>query len=371
MIHIHTDELDEKKRKETDKRQPNKSEQLRCSENNLSDNFLADVAALLTVPLLSEPIDPNQEILDVFLSQCPWCGLNSNHLLIAKGILRKDEYKCASCSQRTSKCVQFSFCGKATKSNFLWDDSICCSCEEKIQEVGNGDLSFGKFVQNLQYHSKASKCDANGDEELIVSDSSVRCDVFSVPHTDSMGVTNESFEKSKSNEMESGTESNLIDDLDLLGIFCASKTLNPDELNPDGDNVHFQPENKSFSSDDKQSAMSKILIREASNSNLQSDLQRSSMGNQSVTEPSLHEYDESWQAVREVVLNWPGPERADVDRYRELCSHKAWVRRWVVSCGGDEAWAVRRILAHLKWRQEYRLDTIMDEVPSSFHHSIL
>jgi hypothetical protein len=41
---------------------------------------------------------------------------------------------------------------------------------------------------------------------------------------------------------------------------------------------------------------------------------------------------------------------------------RAWLQRWVVSCQGDADWAARRIFAHLRWRQEYHVDNIMQEV---------
>ncbi len=71
---------------------------------------------------------------------------------------------------------------------------------------------------------------------------------------------------------------------------------------------------------------------------------------------------ESWKVVRDAVLCWPGPERADVARFEELCAHGAFARRWLAASGGDEARAVQRILAHLRWRREYAVDSIEDEV---------
>jgi hypothetical protein len=37
----------------------------------------------------------------------------------------------------------------------------------------------------------------------------------------------------------------------------------------------------------------------------------------------LHEENlEPWAVLRDTILHWPGPERKDVDRYRDLCSHR-------------------------------------------------
>jgi hypothetical protein len=70
-----------------------------------------------------------------------------------------------------------------------------------------------------------------------------------------------------------------------------------------------------------------------------------------------------WIAVRDALLHWPvAEERAEAECRRDLVSHRVWVRRWLLQYPGDGALAARKILAHLRWRREYRLDTIMDEV---------
>jgi hypothetical protein len=67
--------------------------------------------------------------------------------------------------------------------------------------------------------------------------------------------------------------------------------------------------------------------------------------------------------VRDALLHWPvAEERAEAECRRDLVSHRVWVRRWLLQYPGDGALAARKILAHLRWRREYRLDTIMDEV---------
>ena len=70
---------------------------------------------------------------------------------------------------------------------------------------------------------------------------------------------------------------------------------------------------------------------------------------------------EPWQFMREALLSWPGPERDNVDKYRAMVCHQVWLQRWLTACGGDVVWAMKRILTHLEWRQEYRVDSIMDE----------
>jgi hypothetical protein len=51
----------------------------------------------------------------------------------------------------------------------------------------------------------------------------------------------------------------------------------------------------------------------------------------------------------------------NVDKYRAMVCRRAWLMRWVVGSANDLLRAFRRILVHLRWRQEYGLDTIMDE----------
>jgi hypothetical protein len=279
-------------------------------ENN-PDDFFSDFAALLSAPLQLDSQE-SQSFESSFFALCPGCGLESTHALVSKGFLRKDEYSCITCSQRTSKCIQFSICRGVTKSNFLWDDAHCESCEKKIQMVGNGETTFGIFVQNFK------------EQSAIVE-----------------GKENEPDTSVRNSELHALTDS---------GSDVGVKLKNDIEPSSNTVSDHAEPDLLASSSEIEQTISPQTL------NSSPNDNSNSNIGVLPI------ESDEPWIAVRDVVLNWPGPERADVDLYRHLCAHKAWVNRWVVSCSGDEAWAVRRILAHLKWRQQYGLDTIMDEV---------
>ena len=65
---------------------------------------------------------------------------------------------------------------------------------------------------------------------------------------------------------------------------------------------------------------------------------------------------EPWLYIREALLSWPGQERANIDKYRGMLCHEAWIKRWLFACGGDVVWAMQRVLTHLAWRQEYNVD---------------
>jgi hypothetical protein len=49
---------------------------------------------------------------------------------------------------------------------------------------------------------------------------------------------------------------------------------------------------------------------------------------------------EAWQYMREALLAWPGPERANIDKYRAMICHEAWLKRWIKACGGDMIWVL-------------------------------
>ena len=295
-----------------------------------ADNLFSDIASLLSVPLKQDRVDGADE--SSMFAVCPWCGLESTHVLVSKGFLRKDEFSCITCSQRTSQCEQHTVCQGVTKSSFFWDDALCSNCEEQIQKVSKGEISLGAFLRNFQEQSIVTELQSDGD-------------MSQVPFSPAQGNEAEPVEMPVGSDPHVGAPECRSKHSVVLFDNCEAAGKNALGLSSDREKV--------LSTDQDLTNQTGSMTNQTGSPS--SPLASSILG-EGASEP------EPWMTVRDVILNWPGPEREDVHRYRELCSHKAWVRRWIKSCAGDEAWAVRRIFAHLKWRQQYGLDTIMDEV---------
>jgi hypothetical protein len=327
-----------------------------------SDNFLAEVAALLTVPFQLDNLDTNsstESAVHNFFAACPWCGMESSHIFVSKGFLRKDEFMCVTCNMRTSKCVKHALCKSATKSTFIWDDSLCIICDEEIQKIGSGEISLGAFIQSFQDAETSKHVEGGG---IIESNSVLACQA-----TQSNGCA-ESF-RSPSAFLESGeaAASEQASHTNRCDSLCAADASQPASTpdappplapNPEQEAGHpctsdaaapppaaapthahaaqgHAAAEGGASRPPCAAAAAPACATQLAASDTRFDRSRGGAAAAAAGE------EEPWATVRDVVLNWPGPERADVDAYRELCAHKAWVRRWVVSCAGDEAWAVR------------------------------
>ena len=75
---------------------------------------------------------------------------------------------------------------------------------------------------------------------------------------------------------------------------------------------------------------------------------------------------EPWEVVRDVLLTWPcSPTKEHIDSCRHLIQQQVFVERWLRTSNrggtGKVEETVRRLLKHVAWRYEYKVDGILDE----------
>ena len=75
---------------------------------------------------------------------------------------------------------------------------------------------------------------------------------------------------------------------------------------------------------------------------------------------------EPWEVVRDVLLTWPcSPTKEHVAKCSHLLERRVFVERWLRTSNrggtGKVEETVRRLLKHVAWRYDYRVEGIMDE----------
>mmetsp|Transcript_61392 Transcript_61392/g.164904 ORF Transcript_61392/g.164904 Transcript_61392/m.164904 type:complete len:339 (-) Transcript_61392:531-1547(-) len=268
---------------------------------------LREISALFTAPFRNHSEDVLEDT-SAFESMCPHCFMMGSHMFVSKGFLRKHEYCCLTCSDRTSKCVRFQYCGNATKSNFLWDDAFCESCDRSIQRAAAGDVDLEKvFLESSDNNNQSVGCSAS---------------------VDAVSIWNGDYKSSAS--VQEGDS------------FVCRTPMSNQIIDPVCHQSHrpFEPTHDQPACADQVEPDHCEIIENAN---------------------------KPWCTIYCALVHWPGEDRVHIDRYRHLWCHRAWIERWIRSCGGDQAWTMRRILAHFRWRQKFRVDTIMDEVNCPGH----
>jgi hypothetical protein len=265
----------------------------------------ADNFLLNVGTMLANPIQISLPVKEqrTFTALCPWCGFDCFQAHIKAGFLQKDLFKCSKCDQLTSKCVNFASCEGASKGSFVWDEKMCPICEQNCEQEENPVISCHDFFCELP----CGLLFTNELEKPIVSGCDQNVRRVSLKYNLDQSIP---FPLARH-----------VRKLSSIGIELAIK------------HNFFEPDAAAA---------------------------RAAGGDGAAPM-------EPWRVVRDAVLCWPGPERADVARCEELCTHGAFARRWLAASGGDEARAVRRILAHLRWRGEYGVDAMADEVRAPAH----
>ena len=99
------------------------------SKNGFSpERILQDINNVLSAPLPFD-IPTSQADAAHFVAVCPWCCTESLHAFVGRGILLKLLFQCDSCSEQTSRCINFSSCAAACKVAPFWGDAFCERCE--------------------------------------------------------------------------------------------------------------------------------------------------------------------------------------------------------------------------------------------------
>ena len=254
---------------------------------------------------LSSPVRSESQASDSFHARCPWCGQENRQNKIVSVIFGKNLFKCSGCEQLTSRCQRFADCKRAAKGSLLWDQRLCSNCDQAADHITNTVLDIQDFF------------------------SGVSCGV----------------------------------------LFGGPEEL-PKTLQPHTSNKCVRRVSLKYHLDQSKHLESPTVLRRHSNFGLEISIETTVFETEADPESPIdscrsqgHEpYMEPWMVVRDTVLCWPGPERTDVARCLDLCAHGAFARRWLAACGGDPARAVRQILVHLRWRREFGVDSMEDEV---------
>lgn len=384
--------------------------------------FLGALAQLLHIP--ADANDHEQlEAAETIEARCSHCEEECTHRLVERNNVRKDEYCCSKCSERTCKCLKFDTCHGAAKSNFLWDDALCTECDHAVEQFASGDISIQALVDELQLQGVTVRenepCPASNATEITEEKIELRhpgrdavikeclagsesieafCSHCSTTSKHQLverhrarkdeyictACTERTCKCLKYGICHGAAKSNFLWDDALCGEcdrqFAASHSTRgrpeyekrgrerEDALNrnfeammvmADEERMSRVPsEEKSLVSPDNVVSLKKALQQQVS---------KIPRPFKKITRRKPDDVLEPWEVLRDALLSYPCPQqRADVEKYRKMCCHKAWLNRWIIGSEMDPAYAMRRILVHLKWRQDYKLDTIMDEDWSEF-----
>lgn len=251
---------------------------------------------------------------------CSWCGKLSVHLQVAEGsFIRGARFICGACGKHTGLCARFSTCQGAAKAASPIFDPLCAACIKGIARSIPGNDLLEKLSSNAsplgalskeQAEKAASYLKGKGEElgrTLVGGTQDLKANLFS-------GMTAKREEESDS----------------LVGS-SGSTTLGA---------------GSSTSCD--------VVPRSASE-------QHTRAGHSEAASRGLCGEEEPWEAVRDALLTWEGPERAHVDVWRAHLSRKGFVTRWLTSSKGDANLAAERLMKHLKWRCDWGLHRMGDE----------
>lgn len=262
-----------------------------------ADNIVLDLVSLIS-----------RSSSDEFcFAKCPWCGFECFHAHVVSGLFGKDLFKCRGCEQLTSKCLNHTECNSLTKGSLVLDQKYCIACDKSADRLTNALLGIQHFFHDLpcgilfgshQNQQNSPKWSSNTRRVSL------------------------KYHLDQSTHSSSSNKSRRVSAIGLE--ICIEQS-------------HFEPE-----SDQDSSPVSPLL-------------------DEAGTVQSPEAPMEPWMVVRDAVLCWPGPERHDVDRCAAMCAHGAFARRWLTAAGGDMTRAARMILAHVRWRREYGVETIHDE----------
>jgi len=324
---------------------------------------------------------------------CSHCKTRGQHELVSVGSLRASEYQCGECSGRTCMCANFAVCNGAAAVNLLWDEALCVSCTGAVERFSSGDLTLEGMVQEL----KEPRLQESAGQEKQDSPAPDAWDVLAhlllppgvagstplkrskkrdkphcaapgchapTPADDTVLETGERSRLSRSLVQNADTAQRTVSLSPVQTQRPASRqrlahaAAAPNFYKTPSETVADAPEEAHASRERNEEAL--VETAKALKAAMQ------------VTSPVTHVPEEvvagarttdlePWEYMREALLSWPGPERANVDKYRAMLCHPAWIKRWLKACGGDVTWAMQRVLTHLEWRQEFKVDTIMSE----------
>jgi hypothetical protein len=286
---------------------------LQCSPSDISksaDNIVVDFVSLLS----GLPSDES------CFSNCPWCGFECFHAHVLSGLFGKDLFKCRGCEQLTSKCLNHAECHNFTKGSLVWDQKHCVRCDKATDQLTNAVLGIHDFLHDLPCGILFG---SHEKQENSPKWSSSTRRVSLIYHLD---------------QSTQSSGSSISRRLSSIGLESISRRLSSIGLEICIEQSHFG------SGGEPSSPTSPSLLDDAAT------------GGEHPEAPM-----EPCMVARDAVLCWPGPEQHDVARFAAICAHGAFARRWLTAAGGDTARAVRMILAHLRWRREYGVDTILDE----------
>jgi hypothetical protein len=322
---------------------------------------------------------------------CSHCAERCRHELVAVGVMRASEYRCSHCSGRTCMCTNFAVCNGAARGSLLWDDALCSTCEGAVQRFSSGDLTLEGMVQELK-EPKLQEPVVQEEPEPEPDGWAVLAHLLLPPGVPGSTLRRRRKKTTTPHHVVGSPAPNRPEASEDSRTRRRSwrATIRTGSLSP----VRMQRP----SLDDDDSA-APVFGRHDSAAPAFKHLPSVGTAADALEEaPTLHEGSavhlmetaqalkaamhvtrpvtevpeevmadarstdrEPWEYMREALLSWPGPERANVDKYRAMLCHPAWIKRWLKACDGDMVWAMKRVLTHLEWRQEFKVDNIMSE----------
>lgn len=332
---------------------------------------------------------------------CSHCESRATHELVAIGEIRASEYRCGSCRGRTCRCANFDHCGGAARVELLWDEAMCHQCSSAVERTIEG------IVPDLKPQADATeawppalaKSEPEPDGWAVLAhlmlppglDGGVRLKkrpdkVDIAAHVPANAPGSPSTRRSQSESplrqrcpsprrTEHAANTHMLmsalpplprrnastTDLDEY-TDAQNESENAGQLCGQraglGSQEPSTPPSCASPTPDNSEAL--VETAKALKAAMQVAHPVMSLPAEVVEGASTTEL-ETWEYMREALLSWPGPERENIDKYRAMICHEAWIRRWLHACAGDAKWAMTRILNHLQWRQEYKVDDILDE----------
>eukprot|EP00960_Hanusia_phi_P075738 768461-Hanusia_phi.AAC.2 len=295
------------------------------------------------------------------LATCPYCKKVCKHTLEQKNEIRKDRFVCGDCKKNTCKCVKFNYCNGMAKSNFLWDEALCRGCNLTVERYSNGEIGLEQLVKEMNagtdIDGPKKPCRHNVNPDAL----SMLAYVFLPPFDDTSAETptgatifaeevdDRKFQSTLREEQScEQMRSNVIRDEDVISLGVrptkrAIVRLGATNLMSEG----LESREELLYEVEREECLSRYMkVSEPIN-------ECPEIIASAVRDAVNRANAKTWEIMRDALLTWPGPERSDIDLYREMICHKG--------SSNDPVWALKRILTHLKWRQEYRVDTIMEE----------
>jgi hypothetical protein len=317
----------------------------------------------------------------VVRASCSWCGIPSAHLQVDDGsLLRGARFICGACGKSTGLCSRFASCGGAAKSsNGQFIDPLCALCLDGLtRSIRGNDLLekiSGSPLSALDKGKEQAEQAANflkgkGEElgkTLASSSQELTANLSST--LSSWASLRQPGQESQDGKPHHARTAADAEDGGLDGNAAGGG----DSADGDGES-NPRAEGGTISGDGGgEEAGGRGGGRGRGKGGQESGAAGGEEGVKGVEKP--------WETVRDALLSWQGPDRVFIDRcdlptplhlqgnihfsltrlhnpgrWRVHLSREGFVTRWLNSSRGDIKMATEKLIKHLRWRCEWKLD---------------